>query len=593
MSNADFFPIERNRYFYGKLLTVRDFEIEQRYARQKSQLMNRLSLGAGVLCGLGVTASDDSTLLIESGIALDYQGRMVVLEEPILRKLQMIEGQEALHGQSTAYLCLAYDEEDLEPVNAVGADTGESRQFNMTREGSRLFLTTQAPEYRSLLEAQGLENVSVLYASEELTLVLAVPAAAYGGQEIELQVLVVKNEKTPPVSFRLEGESAFLESENGRVCLEFKESPEEKRRVYPAVFRQKVRPLSEADCPLFTAGGELNLFLGSHHYKNYVEAPSKTHICSNEAQLQDYRRRSDSLEKRLTGRDLPIYLAKLELINSAGGVFLGDVTGLPFQQMLDRRSHGSQSTGGLEAVTTSVRSLEYWQKPDVKAEFQPATKALHLDFGIPSPEQYDYAIAHGTVDLTMPGGIRVNSRVYSEEIPHGLGPGAVDVRLSLQFQDEKKEGETALLYGNSEVFRGKASPVDAPWAEAAALVYPERGTMRIGLWLHDTVQGNRMTVHYFAQKPERDTSRILAQRQVSLQLTPEFSRVSRRGTLRMEAEVVGSEDKSVTWQVKEENGGAIDRNGVYQAPETPGTYEIIATAGADETVTASAFVIVE
>ena len=244
MSNADFFPIERNRYFYGKLLTVRDFEIEQRYARQKSQLMNRLSLGAGVLCGLGVTASDDSTLLIESGIALDYQGRMVVLEEPIPRKLQMIEGQEALHGQSTAYLCLAYDEEDLEPVNAVGADTGESRQFNMTREGSRLFLTTQAPEYRSLLEAQGLENVSVLYASEELTLVLAVPAAAYGGQEIELQVLVVKNEKTPPVSFRLEGESAFLESENGRVCLEFKESPEEKRRVYPAVFRQKVRPLS-------------------------------------------------------------------------------------------------------------------------------------------------------------------------------------------------------------------------------------------------------------------------------------------------------------------------------------------------------------
>ena len=31
MSNADFFPMERNRYFYGKLLTVRDFEIEQHY----------------------------------------------------------------------------------------------------------------------------------------------------------------------------------------------------------------------------------------------------------------------------------------------------------------------------------------------------------------------------------------------------------------------------------------------------------------------------------------------------------------------------------------------------------------------------------
>ena len=59
MSNADFFPIERNRYFYGKLLTVRDFEVEQRYARQKSQLLNRLSFGAGVVCGLGVTAVDE------------------------------------------------------------------------------------------------------------------------------------------------------------------------------------------------------------------------------------------------------------------------------------------------------------------------------------------------------------------------------------------------------------------------------------------------------------------------------------------------------------------------------------------------------
>ena len=45
--------------------------------------------------------------------------------------------------------------------------------------------------------------------------------------------------------------------------------------------------------------------------------------------------------------------------------------------------------------------------------------------------------------------------------------------------------------------------------------------------------------------------------------------------------------------VREENGGAIDRNGLYQAPELPGTYEITATAGADEKVTASAFVIVE
>ena len=182
MSNADFFPMERNRYFYGKLLTVRDFEIEQRYNRSKTQLFNRLRFGAGVVCGLGVAASDDTTLLIESGMALDYQGRMIVLEEPMLRKLQMIEGQETLLGQSTGYLCMAYDETDIEPVNAVGADTGESRQFNMTREGCRVYLTAQPPAYQGLLEAAGRENVTVLYASNELTLVLCVPSNVCGGQ---------------------------------------------------------------------------------------------------------------------------------------------------------------------------------------------------------------------------------------------------------------------------------------------------------------------------------------------------------------------------------------------------------------------------
>ena len=593
MNHANFFPFERNRYFYGKLLTVRDFEIEQRYNRSKSQLLNRLRFGAGVVCGLGVAASDDTTLVIESGMALDYQGRMIVLEEPMVRKLQMLEGQEELLGKSTGYLCLTYDETDIEPVNAVGADTGESRQFNMTREGCRVYLTAQPPAYQGLLEAAGRENVTVLYASNELTLVLSAPSNVCGGQEFEVEVLVVKNEKTPPVYFRLDGESAFVESENGRVCIEFRESPEEKRRVYTAVFTLKARQLRDIDSQLFPAGGELDLELGSHRYKNYIEIASQVHLCSDQTDLDTRTRTADNLDRRLMGRDIPIYLAKLELINSAGGVFVSGVTNLPFGQALGGRVGQSAGAGGPQTVTTSVRSLEYWQKPDVKAVYQNATGALHFDFGIPSPEQYDYAVSHGTVDLTLPGGIRVNSRVYSDEIAHGLGPGAVDVRLSLEFEDRTNDGETALLYGNSEVFKGKTSPATPPWADAAAVVYPERGTMRIGLWLHDTVDGNRVTVHYFAQKPERDTSRILAQRKVSISISPEFSRVSCRGTMRFEAEVVGSEDKSVIWKIREENGGAIDRNGIYQAPELAGTYEIIATAGVDESVTASAFVIVE
>lgn len=592
MNNANFSPFERNRYFYGKLLTVRDFETEQRYCTGKRSLLNRVVTGAGVVCGLGVMASDESTLMIGSGMALDYQGREIVVPEPLFRKVQMLEGQETLNGRQDAFLCLGYAEEDVEPVNAIGAQGGAERQFDLTREGFRLYLTGETPDYRALLEAQGKENVSVLYQSEELTLVLCVPADICAGEEFQVQVLVVKNGQTPPVHFSLEGENTFAESGNGRVRLEHQESREEKRKVYLVDFPLRAKSLVDVDSQLFPAGCELDVELGSHHYKNYLTVEAGVYLSRNREERQTRKRRLDSLERRTQGGELPLYLAKLELVWSAGGMFVSGVTSLPFQQAVVQEGPAqSGGTAGME-VTTSVRSLEYWQKPDVRAVCKSSTGGLHLDFGIPSPAQYDYAVAHGTVDLVLPGGIRVNSRVFSEEVVHGLGAGAVDVRLSVEFQDGDKD-ETALLYGNSEIFKSKSVKFHAPWVEAAAVVYPERGTMRIGLWLHDTVEGNFVRVHYFAQKPERDTSRILAQHRMSLTITPDFSRLERRGRLQFQADVVGSEDKGVIWSVKEPNGGAIDHNGLYQASEEPGTYEIVAAARADGSVTASAFVIVE
>ncbi len=592
MNEHNFSTFERNRYFYGKLLTVRDFETEQTYHNKKRSMLNRLVTGAGVVCGLGVSASDESTLMIESGMAIDYRGREIVVPEILFRKLRMLEGVDQVSDRKDAYLCLSYAEEGVEPVNATGAQMGAEQQFDLTREGTRLYLSGDAPAYQEILEAQGLENVTVLYQSDELTLVLAAPAAVVSGEEFEASILVVKNGETPPVQLSLEGENTFIVSDNSRLNMTFKESREEKRCVYTLSFPLRAKSLSGVEGQYFPSGCELNVEIGSHRYKNYLTVPATAYLCRDREEYRSYRRRFDSLERHTSGGDVPIYLAKLELIRSDGGVFIGGVTALPFGQSVERETetHGREGTG-LE-VTTSVRSLEYWQRPDVKAVYQPSTGGLHLDFGIPSPEQYDYAVAHGTVDIALPGGLRVNAKAYSEEIAHGLGSGAVDVRLSLEFVDKDRE-ETALLCGNSEVFRGKGSKAAPPWVEAAAIVYPERGTMRVGLWLHDTVEGNLVRVHYFAQKPERDTSRILSQRSVSIAVTPEFSRLEVRGKLQFHADVVGSEDKSVRWSVREENGGVIDHNGLYQAPELPGTYEIVATAGADETVAASAFVIVE
>lgn len=592
MNNANYPPFERNRYFFGKLLTVRDFETEQRYYNGKRAMLNRLVTGAGVVCGLGVTASDESTLMISSGMALDYQGREIVVPETIFRKLQMLDGHETLSGRQDAYLCLRYAEEDVEPVNATGIHEGDERQFDLTRETYRLYLTGETPSYQELLEAAGKENVSVLYQSDELTLVLCVPSSICAGEEFEVQVLVVKNENTPSVRFSLQGENTFAESDNNRVCLEHREGRDETRKVYMVDFPLRCKALSDVENQFFPSGCELNVDLGSHHYKNYLTVDAGVYLCRGSVELSALRQRLDSLEHHTYGPELPLYLAKLELLWSAGRMFVSGLTNLPFQQTVTREAPAQSRTDSDFKVTTSVRSLEYWQKPDVRAVYTSSTGALHLDFGIPSPEQYDYSVVHGCVDIVLPSGLRVNSRVYSGEVAHGLGAGAVDVRLSVEFLDQES-GETALLCGNSEVFKSKAIQTAPPWVEAAAVVYPERGTMNIGLWLHDTVEGKVVRVHYFAQKPERDTSRILSQPRLSMNLEPEFARLPCRGKLQFQAEVVGSDDKAVTWSVRGPGGGAIDHNGLYQAPEQPGTYEISAVARADGKVGAIAFVVVE
>ena len=589
MKDVSFFPMERNRYFYGKLLTVRDFEAEQNYVSAKHRLVNRVVHGAGVGCGLGVRRSDDTTLLIGSGMALDYLGREIVIEEPLVRRLEMIEGHETLSGRSDAYLCLAYDEADTEPVNAVGSDTGTTSQYNMTREGYRLYFSPEAPEYRGLLETAGRENVSVLYSDNGLTLVFFSDEAVCAGDEFTVGVLVVKNDKTPPIQFTLEGECGIAESQDGHISLNYSESQNEKRNVFTTTFRLKAQSLTDLVAPLFPNGAELTIEMGGHTYKNMLEVPAELTLCADRTAYLDLLHQKDDLSRHLKGRETPIYLAKLELIEATDRVFLGSVTNLPFEQRLNH-DRATQAAGKDRMdITTSVEALEFWQKPDVKASYSQSSNALHLAFGIPSPELYDYSTSHGVVDIAMPGGIKVNGRYMSDEIPHGLGPGNVEVRLAVEFENE---GE-AHLFGNSEVFRGKNTNITPPWVETAAVVYPGRGTMRIGIWLHDNVEGNRVRIHYYAQKPERDTKRLLENRQLSVSIVPEVSRLGRREQMRFKAVVQGSEDKGVVWKVKDAGGGAIDQNGIYQAPETQGTYEIVATASADDKVMASAYVIVE
>ena len=88
MVNRKYYSFERNNYYYGKMLTSRDFQNEQSYMNDKRRLVNRLLHGVGIVYGMDVIEADDSSIVLQSGLALDAaEERSVVPRTQVIQAL--------------------------------------------------------------------------------------------------------------------------------------------------------------------------------------------------------------------------------------------------------------------------------------------------------------------------------------------------------------------------------------------------------------------------------------------------------------------------------------------------------------------------
>ena len=125
---------ERNRYFYGKLLDDRHLTMEQCYALGKRWMLNRLTLGTGVLCGLRVIACADGSIAVTAGVAIDGVGREIVVPAAaVVDPAQPTDGcglpvgERLTTGQTTISLC--YTECGAEPVRVLAGDCDTTAAF--------------------------------------------------------------------------------------------------------------------------------------------------------------------------------------------------------------------------------------------------------------------------------------------------------------------------------------------------------------------------------------------------------------------------------------------------------------------------------
>jgi len=148
----------RNRYFYGKLLDVFHFELEQDYSNGKRWLLNRLVTGYGVLCGLDVQPDEKMRgVRVKPGIAIDRAGREIVVprvsapvEIPEREPIDLNQhSQGYCHTEEHVHLCICFQQCDSDPTPVLVDDCGQTESCSSSAVQERYKLIVRdhkAPE---------------------------------------------------------------------------------------------------------------------------------------------------------------------------------------------------------------------------------------------------------------------------------------------------------------------------------------------------------------------------------------------------------------------------------------------------------------
>lgn len=571
MKNLKSFPFERNRYFYGKLLSVEDFETEQKYFNDKRRTINRFLFGSGVVCGLNVVEVDDESISVERGLALDFAGREIVLDEPAVRRITELEGYGNGQEEGYYYLCLEYQEEATELMhNVTGAAGRNSSEFNKYKEGYRLFVTQEEPEREIYSPARLYEERSTVYQGQDLQIVQVLPKFLEMGKETALRVEIAYAGQQK-FSFEYELELVFLTSgESNRVRVAFQEDESAKGGRYQLEIPLKTACVTNVQAQVSMVRDSFRLQMGGRTYtdaKNCTIQSSVNDLDEYEAlQVQYYKTAMDYIVGNTFHQG--IYLAKIYVVRAGNICLIERIEQLPFDQKI---MHTEISAAVIQKLVEDVRKLK-------EAKLQEKENQKE------KKEEKPLRASYGEVLFDV-GHMRPGEVLYSDEIVHGLGFGPVAIALGYEV-DHGFDSDARILFGDDSMFQGQ----DGFSASLGARLMPAEGTFEIGLKIVKNDGARQVRVHWTALRNEIRRAEPVKKKRIFIQ--PDNPNVFVGDSMVFTAAFEGFTDERLKWSVKDRDGGVIDKNGKYTAPETEGIYQIAVSSVAYPEVQASTFVIV-
>lgn len=571
MKNLQYFPFERNRYYYGKLLTEQDFNSEQRYFNDKRRIINRFLHGAGVAAGLQVVRIDEKSISLEAGFALDGAGREIVVERPAVMRLEQIDGFSAIaqqKGRDFVYLCIEYEEMQTMPSHNLASHSSipeEKINYDKCKEGYHLYLTDRPLENDTdTLEHLFLQK-KVIYEDPQICIVQEYPRFVSSGKEFKTVLIMENRGSAKECSIDLE-ETLTCASCQGKnhIKLSKRERLESCRKARRHEITLKAFSVDMGEVQLSLDPERFHLCLGGKEYGIEQEIVLCIPVITKppeEALAEMYFH--EKMNQVLT-HTYPsgIYLAKLFLIQSGQVYLLDEAEPMPFNQYIYP-----------SFLTMGLMNLQSQEEKAAGKERQSAY-ANHLE----NHTEEKPSSAEGSVEIPLGVGGKRGQKFISPEIVHGLGLGKVFISLALEQEQE-------MLFGSSEIFEDFT-----PKAELAAKADIQRGSFVIGLRLLEATGQQTIRVRWRAVLEKNQEESSLTERKISIR--PDKLEMKVRESYYLEAVTEGLPGAVILWEVKSRDGGTISRDGLYMAPNWPGVYEIQAWCQEIPQIRASLYVIV-
>lgn len=573
MKNNEILPFNRNRYYKGKMLTSSDFEAEQLYMNNKRRFINQMLGGSGIVCGLSVISLDDLSVMIESGAAIDDEGREIVLENSIVKKLSTIEGFEGLRTNQVS-LCIRYHEEDNQPVYSVNHQEGQKEyEHNRIQETYELFLRDiEDIEIPFEVETEFLTG-GVLFENADYRISFKIPANICAGYYVKALVEVEKlsREKadlyyeavlqTPALSAQDGGRELHISLEN--IALE-----QGKKLVKEYWLLAQKEEMN--DTGIMLKSGSAKAIVNGVDASASGSLNWKINIIEDEpAALAERETGKVSMEFRnMGGNSGMIRLADLKLVRTESAYLIESVEEKTVKKYIPtmrdaalRREYAgyfnkkySFYSAGAVSTDVSAASSTYKERNE--------SRATKMETGI--------------VEIPVGENARRGDICYSAEIMHGLGKGNVYVEVGYESLEEDKvlgKDIKTTVYGNPALFETENAPVAA---ETAVKVLNDKGSFVVALRLLQDVKQLVLTYRWVAIRyagADMQEELLDTGNQSIAAVTPTVV-VGTKESYFFQVKFNNMKPCAIAYELTETGSGEITSDGIYTAPAKEGVYEI-------------------